>query len=492
METFESALQSVDKDKIKTAIRLSTPIQITTYTLPRNMELYMHEVLSVFLKECHQEHMDEYLNFCLGELLTNSKKANTKRIYFKEKKLDINNTKDYELGMKTFKDDTFGNIDHYLLEQKKAGLYIKLILQVYDDLLKIEIRNNSVLCKFEEERIKQKLSNVKQYKNEKDVLNKVLDQVEGAGLGIIIIILMLQKIGLSKENYRIFSTDKETITRIELPLNNQKIDDLDSLYSVFIENQTTIPVLKENYAALSKVLAKKFVSANEIIDVINKDVTLSYLLLKNSILENKENYTYTKAIESLGIEKVKEIFDKKNTEIKPATQSKYTKKLWDNARKVAFYAYNLAKNTGLDKKYSLEDIYISALLHDIECILIAEASDKQKNAVENKSKELNIPNDVKNMFVENSLHNKGGALFLEKNNFPAIICNVVKFHNKPENAPSEYKVISALIYFADMIQYYVNGKIEFYQINEDIKKLFKFDKEDKLRAFIKAVESELK
>ena len=45
METFESALQSVDKDKIKTAIRLSTPIQITTYTLPRNMELYMHEVL---------------------------------------------------------------------------------------------------------------------------------------------------------------------------------------------------------------------------------------------------------------------------------------------------------------------------------------------------------------------------------------------------------------------------------------------------------------
>ena len=49
----------------------------------------------------------------------NAKKANTKRVYFMEKGLDLNNDKDYELGMKTFKQETFDNIQYYLQKQKE-------------------------------------------------------------------------------------------------------------------------------------------------------------------------------------------------------------------------------------------------------------------------------------------------------------------------------------------------------------------------------------
>ena len=78
------------------------------------METYVREVLRIFLEECHQDHMYEYLNFCLGELLTNAKKANTKRVYFKYKNLDINNLDDYKKGMENFKEETLSNIDHFL------------------------------------------------------------------------------------------------------------------------------------------------------------------------------------------------------------------------------------------------------------------------------------------------------------------------------------------------------------------------------------------
>ena len=92
-------LKEIDAQKIKKALEYQVPIEVTTYTLPKSMEMYIHSVLSEFLTACHQNHMEQYLSFCLGELLTNAKKANTKRVYFKEKGLDINDEEQYAVGM---------------------------------------------------------------------------------------------------------------------------------------------------------------------------------------------------------------------------------------------------------------------------------------------------------------------------------------------------------------------------------------------------------
>ena len=166
-----------DREKIRNSVRLQMPIEITTYTLSRNMEIYIYDILTTFLEECHEEHLIQSLKYCLGELLTNAKKANTKRVYFKEKGLNIDNPEEYEKGMDQFKVDTLSNIDHYLELQKKAGLYIKLALRIQADKIYIEIRNNSKLTVFEKERIQQKLDSVQQYKNMDEVLTNVLDQI---------------------------------------------------------------------------------------------------------------------------------------------------------------------------------------------------------------------------------------------------------------------------------------------------------------------------
>ena len=101
----------VDRSKVRTAINAGIPLSLTTYTLPHEMEVYMDDILRAFLEELNQTQMIEYLSYCLSELITNAKKANTKRVYFKFKKLDITNQADYELGMKTFKDDTLNDIN---------------------------------------------------------------------------------------------------------------------------------------------------------------------------------------------------------------------------------------------------------------------------------------------------------------------------------------------------------------------------------------------
>ena len=112
---------SVDSAKIALALRSGLPLTITTYTLPHDMEVYMQEILTEFLHQLGQDHMISYLVYCQQELVTNAKKANTKRVYFQEKNLDITNPEDYEKGMATFKEDTLNNVNYYLEKQKRAG-----------------------------------------------------------------------------------------------------------------------------------------------------------------------------------------------------------------------------------------------------------------------------------------------------------------------------------------------------------------------------------
>ena len=131
---------TIDTSKIQKAIQAQIPLSITTYTVPHEMEVYMGDILTAFLAELNLSPMTEFLTYSLNELVTNAKKANTKRVYFAEKQLNINNIDDYNKGMETFKTDTLDNINHYLELQKAQGLYIKLIMQARHNEIKIEVK----------------------------------------------------------------------------------------------------------------------------------------------------------------------------------------------------------------------------------------------------------------------------------------------------------------------------------------------------------------
>jgi len=160
----------VDVSKVRMAIQSGIPLTVTTYTLPHEMEDYMADILKVFLTEVRQDQMVENLSYCLKELINNAKKANTKRVYFEEKGLDINKKADYVEGMKNFKQDTIANIDHFLQIQKERGIYIKMILQTRNNKVRVEVRNKSELTYYEYKRIHDKITRAQQYKSVVQVL----------------------------------------------------------------------------------------------------------------------------------------------------------------------------------------------------------------------------------------------------------------------------------------------------------------------------------
>ena len=485
MDFVSKFLTEQDKEKISLAVQLHTPLEIMSYTLPREKERYIQEVLMYFLIQCHQEHMTDNLVFCLSELLTNSKKANTKRVYFKELNLDINDEMQYHQGMVSFKEDTLSNIAHYLELQKEAGLYIKLILQLNDDGILIEIRNNSVLTKFEKKRILEKLRVAEKYEEPHQVVSLMVDQTEGAGLGIIIIVLMLRKIGLSRNNYKVFTNETETITQMFLPLNKEINEQMDSLYEEFVGGLNTIPVFEEALTSLADAAAQS--DDNAIIEVISKDVALAALLLKDVAAKGHSCAKITSAFEILGRDEVLKLLSKENPALRIIKKDEDVRNFWKHETDVAIFAYNIAKNTP-DFRCDLEEVYVSALFHDIECLLLEVATDEQKQPVEKLASSLDSTGTLYNLFLKDFGHSRGCYKLAQRWGLPEIVAQIVRYHNNPSHAPEEIKPIVYTVYLADILQYYEQGKAEFYQINKDALEFFKIHTKGQLDFLLKSLD----
>lgn len=473
-------LQKIDSEKIRRAIEFQVPIEIVTYTLPKNMDIYIRNTMSEFLKACHQSHMIEYLSFCLGELLTNSKKANTKRVYFSEKGLDINDPVQYERGMETFKMDTFENLNYYLDLQRKKGLYIKFILQIRSNSsVRIEIRNNSLLTAIEEQRIKEKFDRVKQYTSVEEVMASVMDQSEGAGLGIIIIILMLQKIGLSRDEYKVFTEGNDTVTRITLPCDNSIQVELNGAYVTFAKQITRFPVLDENYSELQAIIAAGC-NQKELLEFFKKDAMLTYLLLTYAVNEKKTECKLTQAIKNLTKDDYLKLFPEQNENIILVNNEPYKNAL-KNARCAGVAAYCVVKNKN-NASVDLEEVYLTALMTNLSRLFIFGMDDEQKRQLRKLIAEIEVRVNLKDLYSSETNYIVFSSNLLKVKNFPEEMSEAVLTADTWDFSQElDEKDLKSYISVADILSYYQCGLIEYYQINKYILQFLNVTSEEQLK-----------
>ena len=482
----------LDLSKVKMAIRAGIPLSITTYTLPHEMEVYMGSVLKAFLDELNQNQMVEYLTYCLNELVTNSKKANTKRIYFKEKHLDISNPVEYEEGMKGFKAETLNNIKYYLKLQKTAGLYVKLILQTRNNKIKIEVRNNSELTLEEYKRMHDKLSRAQQYTSVDQVLAQILDETEGAGLGLIIMILMLEKIGLTEENFQILCENGETITRIILPLNEKTQKDLSVVSQEFVKIIDELPQFPDTIVRVNALLNDPDSKMSEIAMLISSDVSLTTDLLK---LVNSATFALASpcrsiadAVKLVGLRGIKNMLISVGSLNSLKELSGEKKELWTHSYKVAFYAYNLARNFCSSERNVVEDSYVCGLLHDMGKLVFENAHPDFIDKIKGICAKKGIPADIFEKLLAGVNHGEVGALIAEKWNFPEVIVSVIRYHHSPDLAPENTKKLTSLVYLSDMLVHYHSKEVDYYQFEPEVLAMFNITSEQQLQKILDRLE----
>ena len=183
---------------IKQCVRERKPIDFFCYTLTPDQKTRFQKILSIFLQECNQMHLYNYLSYCLFELLDNASKANAKRIFFKENNLDINDENDYKNGMKSFRETLIENTSHYEEKLEEGELRVHLLLTA-NDIISVTVTNNTKITDSEYARIQDKIERTKIYQTMADAMADI-DQTEGSGLGIITVLVMLKKLGLDAQH----------------------------------------------------------------------------------------------------------------------------------------------------------------------------------------------------------------------------------------------------------------------------------------------------
>lgn len=476
-------LSDSDRQKIVKAIEAEIPIMITSYTLPHDIEVYINEVTATFLKMINQEQMIEYITYCIQELTTNAKKANTKRIYFKEKGLDIFDEEQYEKGMKIFKEDTLGDINHYMELQKKAGLYVKVVLQKIGSEILVEIRNNSKMTYFEYRRIHDKVSRASQFDSIEDAFDKVLDNSEGAGLGIVIIMLMLRKIGMDDQSFSFCNDGDETVTsfKIDTDLKFQKnisvssqaiLTQLDALPNMPFAIELTQALLKKepvDYDEVSRVLLKDKKFYDELMTLIN------YALFSH----NEKCATIEQAVNIAGMEAIQKILYSFGAIHSLAERNEVAVSVYEHSKKIAFFAYNLAMNFYPKKTELITDAYVAAILHDVGKIVFFGM-----NIHENYStlcEHYTLPATVFEQLSAGINHAEIGAMIAEKWDYEDAIVQAIKYHHKPGFAPKNFMDLTEIVYLANMISCFYKNEVEFYQFNKTILYKYHLDDSDTLK-----------
>jgi putative nucleotidyltransferase with HDIG domain len=456
----------VNEEKIKKAIQSGLPLTITTYTLPKEIETYIEQVIVVFLRQTNQLRLKDYIVYCVQELVVNAKKANTKRVYFTERGLDINNPSDYKLGMENFKSETIDGIAHYLQLQKEKGLYIKIILQLKRNTIYIEIRNNVTATRTEQLRIHDKLARSRQFSSLEDALSQILDDSEGAGLGLVILVLMLKKIGLDDECFTFKTTEKYTIASISIPLDQAMIENLSVLSDTIAANINSLPQFPENILHIQKLIEDPSSDMPSIARQISMDPALTADLLK---IVNSAQYMLSKrvdniseAVKMVGIKGIKNLLYSYGTQKVLGDDTVDKKRLWEHSYKTAFYAYNLAKNFKHDPNL-LDDVYVSGILHDMGKIIFSNVHPELLEKIKGFCAERNLPSSTFEDLSAGMNHAELGALIAEKWNFPERLVVAIRYHHDPGSAPPEHVDLVDTVYLANMFCEYETGNANFDQ-----------------------------
>ena len=220
MKVDNSDLTEEDIAYIKQCVKDRKSIDFFCYTLTPDQKIRFQKILTVFLEECNQMYLYNYLSYCLFELLDNASKANAKRIFFKENHLDINNEDDYKSGMKSFRETLTENTLHYQEKLEEGELKVHLLLTA-NDIISVTVTNNTKITDSEYARIQDKIERTKIYQTMADAMADI-DQTEGSGLGIITVLVMLKKLGLDSKHLRFNTSETETVATIEIPKDSME------------------------------------------------------------------------------------------------------------------------------------------------------------------------------------------------------------------------------------------------------------------------------
>lgn len=209
-------------------IYIKNKVIIQAYSVTPAVERCINSVLKKILKKNKCLELITPIYTCMKELIINAVKANFKNIYFEDysPKNDSDKIIDYEIALKLFKLEMSHKNARYLKKlAKDNGYSAKITLETKNNILYVSVVNPVSMTKTEQKNVKQKLKDAMKYNDITQYFLQVEKDPnrEGAGLGLVLISIMLKSLGVGKKLV-IKSEKKKTIASFSIPLTSKTVE----------------------------------------------------------------------------------------------------------------------------------------------------------------------------------------------------------------------------------------------------------------------------
>lgn len=469
---------TIDPLKVRKAAENGIPLVIQTSLLPAQTETDLEEILGIFLGYLGRDDAKAHLAYCLREMTGNAKKANTKRAYFREKHLDLFDARDYEKGMAGFKKETLEEIDRYLELQDRAGLHIRVTFLLRDEVLTLKVANNSPLTPVEQARSLQRVEGARAFLSMEDAFGETLDSSEGAGLGITILILMLRKLGLSDQAFRLESTKDETTASLRIPAADLHVDLVAQLTTELVEVIHSLPPFPENLKQLMRLLDKPGVTFEDLAARLSIDPALTTDLIKyiNSAGKGrKARVTNLRdAVQMVGLHGIREMILPYGTQKLLDKFLSTQRVLWTEAQRISFLAEGIAREFQRERQ-DRDLAQIGGLLSPLGRIVVSYLHPKLDSRIKTFCRTKKISPVQFNDLTQTINPAELGAQVAEKWEFPANLIAVLRYQTRPEGAPADLRQVTNIVHLAVRLNALETGIITASQLEPSVLTALKLD-----------------
>ena len=459
---------TIDRTSTVHAARHGVPVVITTHALPPETEAEIEQVLAVFLGELGQDGLFEHLSYCLRELTGNAKKANTKRVYFAEKGLDLADPSQYERGMKTFKTDTLADIDRYLAEQEKRDLYIRVGFLIRNHTFYLSVRNAASITPRELTRVYDRIARSRAFDSMEQAFEEVLDDSEGAGLGITILILMLRKMGLNERAFDLTQSGGDTVVSVTVPMESVKLSQVTQIADEVVQAVDSLPPFPEILRELTRLLADPEVPMATLAAQLGRDPALTSDLIKylNSARWGRRPQidSLEDAVRVVGILGLQELIYPYGAHKILAPYLKGQQHLQEDAARTSAYAVELSKLVKLDRRTEAW-VQIGGLLSNLGQIILSYLRPAQSQRILEFCREKEFSVDLFESLTQAINPSAVAGRIAEKWGFPAELVELLKYQNQPSSAQVRLQPAATVIHLAWSLVSVERGLLHYAQIN---------------------------
>ncbi|HEQ71529.1 MAG TPA: HDOD domain-containing protein [Spirochaetia bacterium] len=481
----------IREDTILASIRKNAGFSCTIPYSNQEIEKLISTILITIFDHLKKPELGHSLVYFLKELVMNASKANSKRVYFAEKGLDITDPADYQAGLKTFKREVFSNFETFAEKHAEKGYYVRIDFKVDKDKLLIQVKNNAALCPDEEERINDRIRMAGKFQTMEEVFAYGFDETEGGGFGLIIGILMLRKVGLDENVFSINRDNGTTAVLLKIPVNLLTQEQGMMIAQEITAEIERMPQFPESVIRLNKNLQDPNADFGSVAAIIKTDpsLTTEVIRIANSpiyMLPRKVSDVLT-AVKMIGLKGVKNLVLSHG--VTQVFSKLYRKEkinaVMDHSYKVALYCSQIAKTKRMDP--ILEDIYVAALLHDFGKIITSSLQPKLVDRLNTVCREKGIPITTLEDLTEGYNHAIIGAQLAEKWNFPEKFVQAIRYHHVPLEADESFKALLSSVYLGNELFYYLQGERTFEDFNYQVLRFFSIETEEHFTRFVKKI-----